>query len=72
MTTAHTYIPSADLPMEVNGEEITEFYQNMTIRTLSTNNSFVFDAFTDLTASINLTLRGIEMKQLKKKKTILI
>ena len=72
MTTAHTYIPSADLSMEVNGEEITEFYQNMTIRTLSTNNSFVFDAFTDLTASINLTLRGIEMKQLKKKKTILI
>ena len=94
----HTFIPRADLPMEVNGEELniqklyetfrttnshalvcsqflaalnvffggdpelsirflTEFFQNMTVSTLSTEYAFTFDAFTDLTTAINLSLR---------------
>ena len=94
----HTFIPRADLPMEVNGEELniktlyekfittnshalvssqflaalniffggdpelsrrflTEFYQNMTVSTLSTDGAFTFDVFTDLSTSINLSLR---------------
>ena len=94
----HTFIPRADLPMEVNGEELnikklyekfrttnshalvssrflaalniffggdpelsrrflTEFYQNMTVSTLSTDGVFTFDAFTDLSTFINLSLR---------------
>ena len=94
----HTFIPRADLPMEVNGEELnikklyekfrttnshalvssqflatlniffssdpelsrrflTEFYQNMIVSTLSTDGAFTFDAFTDLSTSINLSLR---------------
>ena len=97
-TGVHTFIPRADLPMEVNGEELnikklyekfrttnsralvssqflaalniffgsdpelsrrllTEFYQNMTVSTLSTDRAFTFDAFTDLSTSINLSLR---------------
>ena len=81
-TTAHTFIPRQELPMEVNGEEINiknlmwtnshglvssqflaalniffggnpeisqkilrEFYQNMTVSNLSTDDSFVFDGF---------------------------
>ena len=96
-TGVHTFIPRADLPMEVNGEELnikklyekfrttnshalvssqflaalniffggdpklsrrflTEFYQNMTVSTLSTDFAFTFNAFTDLTTSINLLL----------------
>ena len=98
-TAVHTFIPRADLPMEVIGEELnikklyenykatkshalvsfqflaalniffggdpelsrrflTEFYQNMTVSTLSTDGAFTFDAFTDLSTSINLLLRG--------------
>ena len=94
----HPFIPRADLPMEVNGEELnikklyekfrttnshalvssqflatlniffgsdpelsrrflTEFYQNMIVSTLSTDGAFTFDAFTDLSTSINLSLR---------------
>ena len=94
----HTFIPRADLPMEVNGEELnikklyekfrttnshalvssqflaalniyfggdpelsrrllTEFYQNMKVSTLSTDGAFTFDAFTDLSTSLNLSLR---------------
>ena len=97
-TGVHTFIPRADLPMEVNGEELnikklyekfrtknshalvssqflaalntffggdpelsrrllTEFYQNMTATTLSTDYAFNFDAFTNLSTSINLSLR---------------
>ena len=97
-TATHTFVPRADLPMEVNGEELnikklyekfrttnshallssqflaalniffggdpklsrrflTEFYQNMTVSTLSTDNAFTFDTFTDLSTSINLSLR---------------
>ena len=97
-TGVHTFIPRADLPMEVNGEELnikklyekfrttnslalvssqflaalniffsgdpelsqrflTEFYQNMTVSTLSTDGAFTFGAFTDLSTSINLSLR---------------
>ena len=97
-TGVHTFIPRADLPMEVNDEELnikkwyekfrttnshalissqflaalniffggdpelsrrflTEFYQNMTVSTLSTDGAFTFDAFTDLSTPINLSLR---------------
>ena len=97
-TGVHTFIPRADLPMEVKGEGLnikklyekfrttnshalvrsqflavlnvffggdpdlsrrflTEFYQNTTVSTLSTDGAFTFDAFTDLTTSINLSLR---------------
>ena len=97
-TDVHTFIPRADLPMEVNSEELnikklyekfrttnshslvssqflaalniffggdpelsrrflTEFYQNMTVSTLSTDGAFTFDTFTDLSTSINLSLR---------------
>ena len=97
-TAAHTFVPLADLPMEVNGEQLnlkklhekfrttnshalvsfqflaalniyfvgdpelgcrflTEFYQNMSASTLSTDNAFTFDAFTDLSTSTNLSLR---------------
>ena len=98
-TAAHTFIPRADLPMEVNDEELniknlyekfrttnshtlvssqflaalniffggdpelsrrflTEFYQNMSVSTLTIDNAFTFDAFTDLSISINLLLRA--------------
>ena len=97
-TDVHTFIPRADLPMEVNGEELnikklyeksrttkshalvssqflaalniffggdpelsrrflTEFYQNMRVGTLSTDGAFTFDTFTDLSTSINLSVR---------------
>ena len=97
-TGVHTFIPRADLSMEVNGEELnikklyekfrttnshalvssqflavlniffgsdpelsrrflTEFYQNMTVSTLSSDGAFTFDTFTDLSTSINLSLR---------------
>ena len=97
-TGVHTFILRADLPMEVNGKELsikklyekfrtrnshalvssqflaalniffggdpelsrrflTEFYQNMTVNTLSTDGAFTFDAFTDLSTSVNLSLR---------------
>ena len=36
---------------------LTEFYQNMTVSTLSTDDAFSFDTFTDLSTSINLSLR---------------
>ena len=96
-TGVHMFIPRADLPMEVNGEELnikklyekfrttdshalvcsqflavlniffggdpelsrrflTEFFQNMTVSTLSTEYAFTFDAFADLTTAINLSL----------------
>ena len=80
-TAAHTFIPRADLPMEVNGlvasqflgalniffggdpeitrKFLTEFYQNMTISNLSTDNSFYFDALTDISAEINIMLRRL-------------
>ena len=98
-TATHNFVPRADLPMEVNGEELnikklyekcrttnshalvssqflaavniffrgdpelsrrflTEFYQNMTLSSLSTDNTFTFDAFSDLSISINLLLRS--------------
>ena len=98
-TAIRTFIPRADLPMEVDSEELnikklyekfrttnshalvisqflaalniffggdpelsrrflTEFYQNMTVSTLSTDSAFTFDAFTDFSTSINLSLRG--------------
>ena len=97
-TGVHTFILRADVPMEVNGEELnikklyekfrttnshalvsyqflaalniffggdpelsrrllTEFYQNMTVNTLSTDYTFNFDAFTNLSTSINLSVR---------------
>ena len=97
-TGVQTFIPRADLTMEVNGEELnikkvyeklrttnshalvssqflaalniffggdpelscrflTEFFQNGTVSTLSTDYAFTLDAFTDLTTSINLLLR---------------
>ena len=97
-TGVHTFILRADVPMEVNGEELnikklyekfrttnshalvsyqflaalniffggdpelsrrllTEFYQNMTVSTLSTDYTFNFDAFTNLSTSINLSVR---------------
>ena len=103
----HTFIPRADLPMEVNGEELnikklyekfrttnshafvssqflatlniffggdpelsrrflTEFYQNMTVSTLSTDGAFTFDAFTDLITSINLSLRHQRNKSISR------
>ena len=92
-TTAHMFIPSTDLPMEVNGEEINmkklyekfrgtnphdfvaaqflgalniffggnpeNFFQNMTVSNLSTNNSFYFEALTDISAEINIKLRRL-------------
>ena len=36
---------------------LTEFFQNVIVSTLSTDYAFTFDAFTDLTTSINLLLR---------------
>ena len=98
-TATHTFVPRADLPMEVNGEELnikklyekfrttnshalvssqflaalnilfggdpelsprflTEFYQNMMVSTLLTDNAFTFDALSDLSTSINLLLRS--------------
>ena len=97
-TGVRTFIPRADLLMEVNDEKLnikklyekfrttkshalvssqilavlnifvggdpkssrrflTEFYQNMTSSTLSTDGAFTFDVFTDLSTSINLSLR---------------
>ena len=42
---------------ELSRRFLTEFYQNMTVSTLSTDDAFTFDAFTDLSTSINLLLR---------------
>ena len=42
---------------ELSRKFLTEFYQNMTVSTLSTDYAFNFDAFTNLTTSINLSLR---------------
>ena len=42
---------------ELRRRFLTEFYQNMTVSSLSTEYAFTFDAFTDLTTSINLSLR---------------
>ena len=42
---------------ELSRRFLTEFYQNMTVSTLSTDEAFTFDAFTDLSTSINLSLR---------------
>ena len=106
-TGVHMFIPRANLPMEVNGEELnikklyekfrttnshalvssqflaalniffggdpelsrrflTEFYQNMTVSTLSTDSAFTFDAFTDLSTSINLSLRHQRNKSINR------
>ena len=43
--------------LELSRKFLTEFYQNMTMSTLSTDGAFTFDAFTDLSTSINLSLR---------------
>ena len=97
-TGIHTFIPRADLSMDVYGEELniknlyekfrttnsdvlvcsqylavlniffggdpelsrrflTEFFQNMTVSTLSTQYAFTLDTFTDLTTAINLSSR---------------
>ena len=42
---------------ELSRRFLTEFYQNMTVGTLSTDGTFTCDAFTDLSTSINLSLR---------------
>ena len=42
---------------ELSRRFLTEFYQNMTVSTLSTDSAFTFDAFTDLSTSITLSLR---------------
>ena len=42
---------------ELSRRFLTEFYQNMTVSTLSTDGAFTFDTFTDLSTSINLSLR---------------
>ena len=42
---------------ELSRRFLTEFYQNMTVNTLPTDGAFTFDAFTDLSTSINLSLR---------------
>ena len=42
---------------ELSRRFLTEFYQNMTVSNLSTDDAFTFDAFTDLSTSINLSLR---------------
>ena len=106
-TGVHTFIPCADLPMEVNGEELTikklyekfrttnshalvssqflaalntffggdpelsrsfltEFYQNMTVSTFSTAGAFTFNAFTELSTSINLPLRRQRNKSINR------
>ena len=107
--TAHMFIPSPDLPFEVNGEEIsikklygkfrgtnshalvssqflgtlniffggqteitqrflTETYQNLTVSTLSTDGSFVFEALIDISAEINILLRGLSRQNTEIKK----
>ena len=107
--TAHTFIPSPDLPLEVNGEEtsikklygkfrgtnshalvsyqflgtlniffggqteitqrfLTETYQNLTVSTLSTDGSFVFEALIDISAAINILLRGLSRQNTDIKK----
>ena len=42
---------------ELSRRFLTEFYQNMTVSTLLTDGTFTFEAFTDLSTSINLPLR---------------
>ena len=43
--------------LELSRRFLTEFYQNKTVSTLSNDGAFTFDAFTDLSTSINLSLR---------------
>ena len=113
-SSVHTFIPRADLPFEVNGEEInikklyrkfrgsnshalvslqflgvlciffggnpettqkflTEVYQSLTVSTFSVHNSFNFDAITDISAEINIMLRGLaDQKNETKKKEMTI
>ena len=42
---------------ELSRRFLTQFYQNMTVSTLSTDGAFTFDAFADLSTSIHLSLR---------------
>ena len=43
---------------ELSCRFLTEFFQNMTVSTLSTEYAFTFDNFTDLTTALNLSLRS--------------
>ena len=42
---------------------LSEFYQNMTVSTLSTNHSFQFDAFTELLTTLSLLFRRLASTQ---------
>ena len=44
---------------EISQKMLTKSYQNMTVSNLSTDDSIVFDGFTDLISEINLMLRGL-------------
>ena len=66
MTNSHALVSSQFLAAlniffdgdpELSRRFLTEFYQNMTVSTLSTDGAFTFDAFTDLSTSIKLSLR---------------
>ena len=51
---------------ELSRRFLTEFYQNMTVSTLSTDGAFTFDAFIDLSTSINLSLRGQRIESISR------
>ena len=51
---------------ELSRRFLTEFYQSMTVSSLSTDNAFTFDAFTDLRTFINLLLRTQENKNINR------
>ena len=51
---------------ELSQRFIEEFYQNMTVSTLSMNNSFKFDAFTELLTSLSVFFRGLGNTQIQR------
>ena len=51
---------------ELSRRFLTEFYQNMTVSTLSADHYFQFDAFSDLSISINLLLRSQRNQNISK------
>ena len=55
---------------EISRKFLTEVYGNLTVSTLSTDSAFNFDALTDISASINISLRRLanQKKEIKNKK----
>ena len=52
--------------LELSQRLLTEFYQNMTVSIFPTDGAVTFDAFTDLSTSINLSLRPLRNESISR------